>query len=85
MQFPGSQCVGIDLSPVQIAAGQEAVRDLKIGNLELRAQSLMEIDAAWGQFDFIICHGVFSWVPEVVRQKILDICQTNLAPRESPL
>ncbi len=81
MQFPGSQFVGLDLSPVQIGFGQETVRDLSIGNLDLRAQSLMDIDQSWGQFDYIICHGVFSWVPDFVRDKILDVCQANLAPQ----
>src|SRR5439155_10600404 len=28
----------------------------------------------------LICHGVFSWVPTAVREKILDICAKNLAP-----
>lgn len=81
LQYPGSQCVGLDLSPVQIALGQEAIRDIGIANLDLRAQSLTDIDASWGKFDYIICHGVYSWVPEFVRAKILEICQTNLAPQ----
>jgi len=80
LQHPASQFVGIDLSPVQIAAGQETVRDLSIANLDLRAMSLLDVDASWGEFDYIICHGVFSWVPEAVRAKIFSICQTNLAP-----
>jgi methyltransferase-like protein len=79
LQFPDGQFVGIDLSAVQINAGLEAVRDLGIANLDLRAQSLMDIDSSWGQFDYIICHGIFSWVPEFVRAKILAICKANLA------
>jgi methyltransferase-like protein/2-polyprenyl-3-methyl-5-hydroxy-6-metoxy-1,4-benzoquinol methylase len=81
LQLPESQFVGLDLSAVQIAAGQETVRDLKIANLDLRAQSVTDVDESWGQFDYIICHGVFSWVPDFVRAKILDICSSNLAPQ----
>jgi methyltransferase-like protein len=40
----------------------------------------MGIDASWGQFDYILCHGVYSWVPEQVREKILGICQQALSP-----
>ena len=29
---------------------------------------------SWGTFDYVICHGVFSWVPTDVQEKILDIC-----------
>src|SRR5262249_48393803 len=31
-------------------------------------------------FDYIICHGVFSWVPEQVQDKILDVCGRLLRP-----
>jgi methyltransferase-like protein len=34
-----------------------------------------------GQFDYIIAHGLFSWVPPLVREKILAICRENLAPQ----
>ena len=33
-----------------------------------------------GTYDYIICHGVYSWVPSEVRERILAICQQNLAP-----
>jgi methyltransferase-like protein len=32
------------------------------------------------QFDYILCHGVFSWVTPEVQEKIFDICRTHLAP-----
>jgi methyltransferase-like protein len=34
-----------------------------------------------GKFDYVICHGVYSWVPETVRQKIFDICAEQLNPQ----
>ena len=40
----------------------------------------MEFDAAAGAFDYIICHGVYSWVPPAVQEKILAICTAHLAP-----
>ena len=42
--------------------------------------SLTEITPDFGTFDYIICHGVFSWVPPEVRDAIFRICRTNLAP-----
>jgi methyltransferase-like protein len=38
----------------------------------------MDIGRDFGQFDFIIAHGVYSWVPPAVRDKLLTICQDNL-------
>jgi methyltransferase-like protein len=31
-----------------------------------------------GEFDYIIAHGVYSWVPAEVREKILQICSARL-------
>jgi methyltransferase-like protein len=32
----------------------------------------------FGQFDYIICHGVYSWAPAAVQTKILEILAQNL-------
>jgi len=49
--LPGSHFVGIDLSPRQIAMGQEVVEALHLRNLELKAVSVLDVDASFGQFD----------------------------------
>ncbi|WP_278485693.1 methyltransferase regulatory domain-containing protein [Achromobacter insolitus] len=77
---PEARVVGIDLSPEQIAAGQAIARQLNVQNLQLKAMSITDIDANFGQFDYIICHGVFSWVPPFVREAILRVCRENLSP-----
>ncbi len=78
--LPNSRCVGIDLSPRQIADGQTVVDDLGLSNIRLQAMSILEVGPDFGEFDYIICHGVFSWVPRIVQDKILEICRQNLAP-----
>ena len=77
--LPESQFVGIDLSPVQIRAGQDFCAPLGLANLELRAGSILDLDESLGQFDYIICHGVYSWVPRAVQDRILWICGRLLA------
>lgn len=77
---PDAEVIGIDLSPEQINAGRELVERLGVRNLDLRALSITDIDDSLGKFDYIICHGVFSWVPPVVREAILRVCRDNLAP-----
>ena len=79
-RHPLSSCLGIDLSPVQIAQGQRNIVRAGLENIELRAMNLAEIDASFGQFDYIICHGVYSWVPAKTQEAILRICADNLAP-----
>lgn len=77
---PGANALGIDLSPVQIGHGKRRISQLGLGNIELRQADLSAVGEELGQFDYIICHGVYSWVPEHVRSAILRICKDNLAP-----
>lgn len=77
--YPGSECVGIDLSQVQIDEGQKVVDAVGIKNLKLQKRSIADINEADGKFDYIIAHGVISWVPKDMQQKILDICNKNLS------
>ena len=78
--LPGSKFTGIDLAASAIAQGHEMAGALNLNNLSLRAISVMDVGPDFGQFDYIIAHGLYSWVPEEVRDKVLSICQTNLAP-----
>ena len=78
--LPASRFVGVDLSERQIAEGHEFIAALGVPNVELRCASILDVDASYGEFDYVICHGVYSWVPPVVQQKILEICRDRLAP-----
>lgn len=79
--LPESTFLGVDLSAQQIADGQAQLEQLPLTNIQLRHQSILDVDPSWGVFDYIICHGVYSWVPEAVRQKILRIGRDNLQPQ----
>ncbi len=81
VKYPKAELVGIDLSKVQIDAGKKHVQRLRLQNIELKHMSIVDIDQAFGEFDYIICHGVFSWVPDFVRNKILEVCSKNLSPQ----
>lgn len=80
LQFPGGRYLGIDLSERQIKDGQREISDLGLDNIALRQLDIMETTASLGEFDYIIAHGVYSWVPELVRQGLLKVCRQNLAP-----
>src|SRR5262245_53595780 len=78
--LPGARFVGIDLSPRQIAEGRAAIAELGLENIELREQSILDLGPDLGTFDFILAHGVYSWVPDPVREKMLRLCAETLAP-----
>jgi len=77
---PQSRFVGIDLAAGQIADGQKVVRELGLDNVELREGSILDVGGEIGSFDYILVHGVFSWVPPDVQEKILEICRRQLSP-----
>jgi methyltransferase-like protein len=78
--LPGSEFVGIDLSERQIRDGGLVVDALELSNVRLVAGSIEMIDATWGKFDYILCHGVYSWVPDSIRDAVLRVCRENLEP-----
>jgi methyltransferase-like protein/cyclopropane fatty-acyl-phospholipid synthase-like methyltransferase len=79
-RYPEAECVGVDLSKNQIDEGKKRIEELGIANLKLTQKSILDITPKFGKFDYIICHGVFSWVPKEVQDKILEICRDNLTP-----
>ena len=79
LNYPEAKFVGIDVSPKQIAAGLERIGKLGLKNLELQCKSFSDLVADAGQFDYIICHGVFSWVPRALQDAIFELCQKHLS------
>ena len=78
---PQARVVGIDLSPVQIDQGRARVQALSLDNLQLLAGDIARMNLAeLGQFDFVIAHGVYSWVPTEVQDGLLSAFRRLLAP-----
>lgn len=78
VMYPEATFVGIDSAAGQIERGQDLVDELKLTNVELRSQEIEDMQASAEQFDYLICHGVLSWVPAEVRTTIFSLCQTLL-------
>ncbi len=85
--YPESQFLGIDLSPGHIAAGRAAVGHLMFDNIELKQGDLANFPSGFDgltsdtRFDYILVHGVYSWVPDDVREQVLRICHDHLSNR----
>jgi methyltransferase-like protein len=78
----GSEFVGLDLARRPIATGQNFADKLGLSNITLHSMDLCEARVEeFGQFDFIIAHGLYSWVPLPVRERVLTICQEMLTPQ----
>lgn len=77
--LPDSRFLGVDLSQVSIGRAQALAGRLGLRNVDFRAQDLTKLPADAGVFDYIIAHGLYSWVPPEVQQALLAICGRHLA------
>ena len=80
-RWPESDCVGVELSRVQAEAGAAFIHRLGLPNVRILHGDLAALPADLGEFDTIIAHGVFSWVPPAVQQALLDVCRRHLSPQ----
>ncbi len=79
LSFPGSRCAGVDVAGVPIEAGRQLAGKLGLGNIVFHQLDLADVDAGFGEFDYIIAHGLYSWVPPAARDRLLAVCKSNLA------
>jgi methyltransferase-like protein/cyclopropane fatty-acyl-phospholipid synthase-like methyltransferase len=79
--YPEAKFVGVDLARTQVAAGRKRITALGLDNIEIHCQSFTEIGDELGQFDYIICHGVYSWVPAAVQDAIFRVIRARLSPK----
>lgn len=79
-RFPDARFMGIDLSEVQINQAKGTVSRLNLSNITFTAADLTDINLDGETFDYIIAHGLYSWVPAKVQDAILDLCSRSLAP-----
>jgi SAM-dependent methyltransferase len=77
---PGVSALGIDLAAAPIAEGRAAIEAVGLDNVELRQGDVSTLrDGGLGEFDFVIAHGVYAWVPEPVRDDLLAAIHAHLA------
>lgn len=77
--LPESRFVGVDLAERPLAQGRDVIARLGLENVSLLHADLMHLPADLEPFDYIIAHGVYSWVPQEVRDGLLEICRTRLS------
>ena len=78
--LPGATFVGIDNAAVPIARARELTERLGLGNVSFHAVGIEAYEPPAEPFDYVIAHGVYSWVPEPVRDALLALCARVLSP-----
>lgn len=78
--LPDAQFVGVDLAENHIEYAKQSATELNLSNIEFHQLDVMQMTAAdFGKFDYIIAHGLYSWIPAFVREKVLALYREMLA------
>jgi methyltransferase-like protein len=81
VSLPGARFLGVDASQRAIARGHRLMTALGLPNVALEAVALEQVEPLAGGFDYVIAHGVYSWVAPPVRDRLLALCRSALSER----
>jgi SAM-dependent methyltransferase len=79
LALPGARFVGIDAAPRAVERARRLTDALGLRNVELVAARIQDYEPPENGFDYVIAHGVYSWVAAPVRDRLLATCRTALA------
>jgi trans-aconitate methyltransferase len=78
-QYPQSSFLGIDLDGGLVEQGRAEIASLGLTNIELIAGDIAHYKPASSSYDYVVCHGVYSWVSPAVQREILSRSVAALA------
>lgn len=79
LTLPEASFVGFDLSGSAIGLAQARAKELGLTNVRFEEIGIEDFETPEGSFDYVVAHGVFSWVPDPVRDQLLDLCAHALS------
>lgn len=78
-RYPESRLIAFDLSATQIDSAKKLAARSGVSNISLLCSSIEEFECDEASFDYVICHGVYSWISPEARQKLLALCARSLS------
>lgn len=78
--LPGARFLGFDLAKTAVEQARSRIAALGLSNIKVEHLDLLDFPADAGQFDFIIVHGFYSWVPQPVREGLLALMNRHASP-----
>ncbi len=79
--LPQATLLGIDLAGREIEVANQSAAHLGLANVMFQQADILELNEKLGTFDFIVAHGVYSWVPPAVQDRLLWVCGNLLAEK----
>ena len=79
VSYPDASFLGVDAAQGAVARARALVAALGLTNVALEAGALERMQPSPGGFDYVIAHGVYSWVAPPVRDRLLALCRSALS------
>jgi SAM-dependent methyltransferase/methyltransferase-like protein len=78
--YPKSHFVGVDVSKEQISLAQNVSLSLGLKNIEFLPIGVEHLNRISRSFDYIICHGLYSWVGLDTQRMLIEQIAHYLSP-----
>ena len=78
--YPNAQFIGIDFSIDAIEEGRKTIKELNLSNIKFECSDIAHYSTE-EKFDYIFCHGVYTWVSEELSHHILELCHNLLSEK----
>ena len=78
-RYPGSTFLGIDLSLRHIIEARQVTELLGLKNIEWICADIKEYRPERAGFDYIVAHGIYSWISDELQGKLLELCSSALS------
>ena len=78
--LPGSTFVGVDSAAAPIERARRMAGDLGLDNVRFLQRSVGELPDDLGTFDYVVAHGVYSWISPELQEALLAACRRHLSP-----
>jgi ubiquinone/menaquinone biosynthesis C-methylase UbiE/methyltransferase-like protein len=77
---PDSTFMGIDIAESGLSRAREGAAQIGLHNIQFMQKDICKIEQAEiVQCDYIIAHGLYSWVSDDIREAILQFCRNSLS------
>lgn len=82
--FPEIEFLGIDFNPLHIAHARDLVARAGLTNLRFEEADFLALAAQWpadyGQFDYVVLHGIYSWISRDLRRAVISCLKQAVRP-----
>ncbi|HRI72077.1 MAG TPA: class I SAM-dependent methyltransferase, partial [Polyangium sp.] len=79
--FPHCQFVALDRAADSLSVARRHAEEAELSNIVLHLADVREFEDEPASFDFIVCHGVYSWIPDDARIALRRLVRRHLAPK----